>query len=60
MKYVRIEYEIPPMRAIMSTWVEDQPEMLDDEIREAFEHENPRAVIRKFERGIEVPMEDER
>lgn len=56
-KYVRIEYEIPPTRGIYSVWYDDEPEMLDDEIREAFGHDNPNAKIRKFERGIEVPKE---
>lgn len=51
-KMVRIEYEIPPMRAIWSVWYEDFEGVTDDEYREALCEDHPRARVRKIYRGI--------
>ncbi len=51
-KRIRIEYEVPPMRAIWSDWVEEQPEATDDEIRTLYTQTYPTHRIRKIERNI--------
>jgi len=58
-KYVRIEIEIPPLvRAIRSVWYDDDPDMTFDDYMESVNRDNPRAVFRKFERGIEAPEKE--
>lgn len=49
-KLVRIEWELPPMRAIYEAWLADIPEADDKDIRDYFAREYPRGVIRKIER----------
>lgn len=53
MKLVRIEYEIPPLRAIYQTYFEDKPEFDEQTYRNAFAESFPRGQIRKIERGVE-------
>jgi len=49
---VRVEYEIPPLRAIYATWYEDDPQVTDDDYLAMFTHQHPRAKIRKIHRGL--------
>lgn len=49
---IRIEYEIPPTRAIWVKYFEEQPECTDEEWRMAFRERHPHAHIRKIERNI--------
>jgi len=51
-KRIRIEYEIPPLRAIYATWFEEDPEATDEGIREWYTTTNPTHRIRKIERNI--------
>jgi hypothetical protein len=51
-KMVRVEYEVPPTRAIWATWFEDVPEATDHDYRQATLREHPRAKVRKVIRGI--------
>lgn len=53
-KYLRIEYEIPPLRAIYEGYYEDDGQT-DDELREAFAQESPSHRIRKIERLDDKP-----
>lgn len=52
-KMVRIEYEIPPLRAIYSVWYEDFADEDDETYRKSFASQHhPQAKIRKLERNI--------
>jgi hypothetical protein len=48
-KCIRIEYEFPMLRAIYFAQYHDDGQS-DDEVREAFAAEQPRARVRKIER----------
>jgi len=53
-KYVYIEYEIPPLRAVYTSYYLDSGQS-DQVIRDALAEEYPNARIRKIKRTVELP-----
>jgi len=53
----RVEYEIPPMRAIYSSWFEEHPGRTTAELAAMFETENPGYRVRKIDRHQSVSGE---
>lgn len=51
-KLVRIEYEIPPMRAIYSEYYDELEGATDADYIAVFAPMHPRAKVRKIERNI--------
>lgn len=49
---VRIEFEIPPLRAVYTAWYEDFADEPESTYRRSFAENYPRGVILKIERGI--------
>lgn len=52
-KFIRVEWEIPPMRAVHAVDYKDDGQT-DDEVRVAFLELHPLARIRKITRCVEV------
>lgn len=56
---IRVEYEYPPTRGILSTWFEEDPKATDDDIMAWFAVNKPKSRIRKIDRNVSVKQNKE-